>query len=131
MNAKGSTETTSLKASAEDFLRRVASGDVDEAYRRYVSPMFRHHNPHFRGDAESLKKAMRENAQKNPNKQLEIQRSLQDGNLVAVHSRVRQHAQDRGGVVVHLFRFNEDRIEELWDIGQAEPEAMANEHGMY
>jgi len=93
--------------------------------------MFRHHNPHFRGDAESLKKAMRENAQKNPNKQLEIQRSLQDGNLVAVHSRVRQHAQDRGGAVVHIFRFNVDRIEELWDVGQAEPEAMANEHGMF
>ena len=112
-------------------MRKVASGDVDEAYRQHVSPAFRHHNPYFRGDAESLKQAMRENAQKNPHKQLEIQRSLQEGNLVAVHSRVRQHAQDRGGALVHLFRFNGQRIEELWDIGQPVPESMANEHGMF
>jgi predicted SnoaL-like aldol condensation-catalyzing enzyme len=131
MSTSAESTATGLKMIAEDFLRKAASGDVDEAYRLYVSPTFRHHNPHFRGDAESLRNAMRENARKNPNKRLEIQRSLQDGDFVAVHSRVRQHDQDRGGAVVHLFRFNEKRIEELWDIGQAEPEAMTNQHGMF
>jgi hypothetical protein len=32
---------------------------------------------------------------------------------------------------VHLFRFRENRIEKLWDIGQAEPEKMVNEHGRF
>ena len=85
----------------------------------------------FRGDAKSLRDAMQENAQKNPNKILEIQRALQDGDLVAIHSRVRQNPQDRGAAVVHLFRFHENRIQELWDVGQAEPEKMVNEHGMF
>jgi hypothetical protein len=31
-------------------------------------PDFRHHNPYFRGDAESLMAAMEENARKNPDK---------------------------------------------------------------
>jgi predicted SnoaL-like aldol condensation-catalyzing enzyme len=48
-----------------------------------------------------------------------------------VHSRVRQNPQDRGGAVVHIFRFNDNQIEELWDIGQAEPEDMVNEHGQF
>jgi predicted SnoaL-like aldol condensation-catalyzing enzyme len=130
MNAKGSTDGENLKDIAQDFLRLAAAGNVDEAYR-HVSSMFRHHNPYFRGDAESLKQAMRENARKNPNKQMEIQHSLQDGNLVAVHSRIRHHAHDRAVAVMHLFRFNDDRIEELWDIGQAEPETMTNEFGMF
>lgn len=77
------------KETAMAFLRLVAEGKVREAYRKYISPEFRHHNPFFRGDAESLMSAMEENAVKNPNKILEIQRALQDGDLVAVHSRVR------------------------------------------
>lgn len=124
-------ETSKLKAAAMDFLRKVAAGNVDEAYRLHVGPAFRHHNPYFRGDAGSLKAAMQENAKRNPHKIFEIQRALQEGDLVAVHSRVRQNAQDRGGAVVHLFRFRNDQIEELWDIGQAEPGAMLNEHGMF
>ena len=120
-----------IKAAATDFLRQVAAGNVNEAYTRHVSSTFRHHNPYFPGDAESLKNAMRENARKNPGKIFEIQHALREGDLVAVHSRVRQHPQDRGGAVVHLFRFHQGRIEELWDIGQAEPEERVNEHGMF
>ena len=120
-----------MKAAAMDFLRKVAAGQVSEAYALHVSPTFRHHNPYFRGDAESLKNAMQQNALKNPDKVFEIQHALQEGDLVAVHSRVRQHPQDRGGTVVHLFRFHQGRIEEFWDIGQAEPEEMVNENGMF
>jgi predicted SnoaL-like aldol condensation-catalyzing enzyme len=131
MNSKPTPTMHDLKAIATDFLQKVAAGEVSDAYARHVGPNFRHHNPHFHGDAESLREAMQENAQKYPNKILEIKRALQDGDLVAVHSRVRQNPQDRGGAVVHIFRFNDNQIEELWDIGQAEPEDMVNEHGQF
>lgn len=114
-----------------DFLRLVASGKVREAYRRYVGSEFRHHNAFFPGDAESLMAAMEENAAMNPDKVLEVQRALQDGDLVAVHSHVRQHPGDRGAAVVHIFRFQGDRIAELWDVGQAVPESSPNELGMF
>jgi predicted SnoaL-like aldol condensation-catalyzing enzyme len=104
---------------------------VSAAYALHASPKLRHHNPYFRGDAESLQRGMQENAQQNPNKVFEVQHALQEGELVAVHSRVRLSPEERGGAVVHLFRFHEGRIEELWDIGQAEPEQMVNENGMF
>ena len=113
------------------FLRLAASGNVQEAYSRVVGTGVRHHNPYFPGDAESLKAAMRENAEKNPGKIFEIQRAIQEGDLVAVHSRVRQHADDPGGAVVHIFRFEGSKIMELWDVGQAQPEQSVNEHGMF
>lgn len=121
----------SLKTIAMDFLTLVAEGKVSEAYERYVGPGFRHHNPHFRGDAKSLKEAMEANAEKNPNKTLEIQRALEDGEHVAVFSRVRQNPGDLGGAVVHIFRFEGKRIAELWDIGQAVPEKLVNQNGMF
>jgi predicted SnoaL-like aldol condensation-catalyzing enzyme len=118
------------KDAAVEFLGLVASGKVREAYEKHVGAGFRHHNPYFRGDAASLMEAMEQNAAKNPNKLLEIQSAIQEGDRVAVFSRVRQNPQDRGGAVVHIFRFDRDRIVELWDVGQAVPES-ANENGMF
>ena len=123
--------TQSRKEAAIEFLTLVASGDVREAYQQYVGKGFRHHNPYFRGDAASLMEAMEQNAAKNPNKEFEVQRALQDGDHVAVLSRVRQTPGDRGGAVVHIFRFEGDRIAEFWDIGQSVPESNVNENGMF
>lgn len=37
------------KDQAVDFLHLIVSGKIDEAYKKYVSPDFRHHNPYFPG----------------------------------------------------------------------------------
>ena len=120
-----------LKDRAVNFLEMVAVGQVRQAYDEYVGPGFRHHNPFFKSDAGSLMAAMADNAAQFPDTQLEVQRALQDGELVAVHSKLRQTPQARSVAVVHLFRFEAGRIVELWDIGQAEPENPANEYGMF
>jgi predicted SnoaL-like aldol condensation-catalyzing enzyme len=121
----------SRKQTAIAFLRLAASGKAREAFQKHVAPDFRHHNPFFRGDADSLMTAMEENAAKNPDKVLEIQRALEDGDLVAVHSRVRQKPGDLGAAVVHILKFQGDRIVELWDMGQPVPETSPNENGMF
>ncbi|HEX7235710.1 MAG TPA: ester cyclase [Gammaproteobacteria bacterium] len=122
---------SSQKETAISFLRLVTSGKVREAYERFVAENFRHHNAYYRGDRESLLRAMEDNAAKNPNKALDVKRALEDGSYVAVHSHVRQHPQDRGVAVVHLFRFENERIVELWDVGQALPPESPNQNGMF
>jgi predicted SnoaL-like aldol condensation-catalyzing enzyme len=131
MSQQSVNSPASHKDIAMKFLRLAASGNIREAYDKHVCPEFRHHNPCFRGDAESLMVAMEENAAKHPDKVLEIQHALQDGNLVAVHSRVRLKPGDPGVAVVHIFRFQGNHIAELWDIGQPVPENSPNEHGMF
>lgn len=123
--------TQTRKEAAIEFLKLVVSGEIRSAYERHVGRTFVHHNPHFRGDAASLMAAMEEDAAANPGKILEIQLALQDGEQVAVFSRLRRNPDDRGGAVVHLFRFEEDRIVELWDIDQAVPEEVINDNGMF
>ena len=122
---------SSHKEMAVSFLRLAGSGKVREAYERFVAEAFRHHNAYYRGDRESLMRAMEDNAAKNPNKQLDVKLTLEDGSYVAVHSHVRQHPQDRGAAVVHLFRFENDQIAELWDVGQALPPESPNQYGMF
>ncbi|MFC4801600.1 nuclear transport factor 2 family protein [Neobacillus sp. GCM10023253] len=121
----------SLKENAVSFLQLVASGEVREAYSRYISPDFRHHNPFFRGDADSLMLAMEENAVHNPNKSLEVKRVIEDEEMVVVYSHIKQKPDDLGVAVVHIFRFHNDSIVELWDVGQPIPENSPNENGVF
>ena len=130
-NERSMNTTQDHKEAAIEFLCLVANGKVREAFGKHISPEFRHHNPYFQGDGESLMIAMEENAGLHPDKILEIQRALQDGDLVAVHSRVRLKPNDLGLALVHIFRFKENLIVELWDIGQAAPENSPNKCGMF
>ncbi|KAF0817595.1 MULTISPECIES: nuclear transport factor 2 family protein [unclassified Cytobacillus] len=126
-----STSNLSLKEKAVSFLQLAASGQVREAYKRFVSPVLSHHNPYFRGDAESLMLAMEENAKQNPNKKLDVKLAIQENETVAVHSHVKQNPEDLGGAVVHIFRFQDGKIVELWDVGQPIPEESPNGNGMF
>ncbi len=121
----------SHREKAISFLNLVASGKVREAYDTYVSLDFKHHNAYFRGDREWLMRAQEENAKKNPLLALETKLSLEDGDLVATFSHVRQNPDDPGAALAHIFRFEDDLIVELWDIGQAIPEDSPNENGVF
>jgi predicted SnoaL-like aldol condensation-catalyzing enzyme len=119
------------KAAAVGFLQGSASGNVREAYDRYVGSSFKHHNPYFGGDAASLRAGMEQNAAQNPVKALEVQRTIAEGDLVAVHSKVQMKPGDPELALVHIFRFDGDRIVELWDIAQPVPPDSPNENGMF
>jgi predicted SnoaL-like aldol condensation-catalyzing enzyme len=118
------------KDAAVSFLTLAASGRVRDAWAMYVGPRFRHHNPYFAGDAESLMKGMEENARQHPDKRLNVLHALEDGDFVAVHAHVRLKQGDRGVVIVHLYCFEDDRIVELWDISQPVPAESVNANGM-
>ncbi len=113
------------------FLQLASSGRVREAYDKYVAPDFIHHNAYYPADRESLAKGMEENARQFPNKIFEVQRVLQDGDLVAVHSRVKLKPEGPEIATVHIFRFEHGLIAELWDVGQTAPDNSPNEIGMF
>ncbi len=120
-----------LKQTARDFLNLIAKGEVEQAFARFVAEDLHHHTPYFRGDAQSLMYAMLENSQGFPQKSIELKHCLQEGNLVAIHSKVKLHKDDPGAALVHIFRFAEGKIIELWDIGQSTPESSPNQYGMF
>ena len=121
---------SSHKASAELFLK-LACSDVARAYRDLTAPNFRHHNVWFAPDAESLKRGMEDNLRQHPQKKIEIKQSIEEGNRVAVMSHVRFGPDDRGYALAHFFRFEGDRIAELWDMAQEIPENSPNTSGPF
>lgn len=127
---QSATRSSSKKEIAISFLKQAASGKVDEAYAK-VSPGFRHHNPYFAGDAGSLKAGMAEAHEKFPDTTLEVQHAWEDGDLVAIHSRVSHGADQPDISVVHMFRLEGDRIAELWDVGMEALKDSPNENGLF
>ena len=121
----------SNKNVAVSFLKMAANGKVQEAYAKFVGEGFRHHNPFFEGSAKSLQAGMEANASQNPDKVLDVKRVIAEGELVAAHSHVQQKSGERGAAVVHIFRFENSRIVELWDLGQPVPEDSPNQFGMF
>lgn len=119
------------KEIATDFLKLSSGGQARLAFAKYAGPAFRHHNAYFKGDAHTLMTAMDEDAKRVPGKIFEIKHILQDGSIVAAHSHLRQIPEDPGMAVIHIFRFESDKIVELWDFGQIIPEDMINENGMF
>ena len=119
------------KDAVVDFLRAAATGHARAAFAKHAAPGFRHHNPFFRGDAKSLWEAMDENAARFPDKVLEVKHLLADGDYVAAHSSVHMQPGDAGHAVVHLFRFDGDKVAELWDVGQQIPADSPNENGAF
>jgi predicted SnoaL-like aldol condensation-catalyzing enzyme len=123
--------TNDNKDAAVSFLQLASGGKVREAYSQFVGGSFRHHNPYFEGSAEALMAGMEQNARQNPGKVLEVKRAIAEGDFVVVHSHVRQRPGDPGAVVVHIFRFENGRIAELWDVGQPVQEKSPNQFGMF
>lgn len=124
-------KSSSKKDHAITFLTLSASGKLDEAYDNYIAPNFRHHNAYFAGDAESLKAGMAEAHKQFPDTTLEVQHAWEDGDLVAIHSRVSHGADQPDISVVHMFRFEGGRIAELWDVGMQAPKDSPNNNGLF
>lgn len=119
------------KQMAIDFLNLTAKGESRKAFDLFVAEDFIHHNAWFKGDRETLMLAMEESAKEQPDKIFEPLSALEDGDLVSVHSKMQITPNDRGYAIMHIMRFENDKIVELWDFGQAVPEDMVNENGMF
>ncbi len=119
------------KEIAEKFLMLTASGRVREAYEKYVHPDFFHHNPYFAGDRNSFLIGMEQSAAEFPNKQLEVLRTLADGDYAAVHGRIKIAPGMQWIILIHIFRFEGDKIIEEWEAGQEVPKNSPNQFGAF
>ena len=116
---------------ATEFLSLCASGKVREAYDRHVAENFRHHNAYFPGDRDALLTAMEQSAQSEPNKSYTVRQTIESADRVAVMSHLRRAQVDLEYAVVHILRFEQGRIAEMWDVAQEIPRDSPNQLGMF
>ena len=118
------------KEIAVRFLEVASSGNVREVYDQYVHPDFIHHNAYFKGDRETLLIGMEENQKQFPDKTYETLRTIEEGDLVAVHGKV-VLSPDMIYSLIHIFRFKDGKIIEEWEAGQQLLDDSPNENGIF
>jgi len=115
---------------AKAFLQGVVTDEVRNIYDLYTLPNFIHHNGYFSGDRESLLEGMAEDNIVHPNKKLTIKLAVSEPPYVTLLSHV-QITEDQEITVVHMYRFEGEKIAEMWDIAQEIPSNSPNKNGMF
>ena len=124
------TETIDRKALFEGFVDLMyRQRNVRAAFDRYVAVDYRQHNPGLPDGRDAARDAL---ADLFADRTFEPQvvRILVDGDLCALHLRVRRDGVDNAAVV-DLYRVNENLVVEHWDVIQPWPLTSANDHPMF
>lgn len=102
-----------------------------EAAKKYVGSKYIQHNPNVPDGAEAFTSYFEGYFKQNPKSRVEIKHALADGDLVALHLLSKQSDADRGRAIVDIFRVENGKIVEHWDVIQAVPEKSANNNTMF
>jgi predicted SnoaL-like aldol condensation-catalyzing enzyme len=104
--------------------------DADGALA-YVGDRYVQHNPNAADGPEGFRKFIGFLREKFPNSHSEIKRSFVDGDYVILHVHAVREPGSRGNAIVDIFRLENGKIVEHWDVVQAIPENPANSNTMF
>jgi predicted SnoaL-like aldol condensation-catalyzing enzyme len=89
------------------------------------------HNPNIADGPEGLKAFPGVFKEKFPNLRGDIKQIFADGDFVIVHVHGVRVPGERGSAIVDIFKLEDGKIVEHWDVLQPIPETSANTNGMF
>jgi predicted SnoaL-like aldol condensation-catalyzing enzyme len=129
-SAQGAEQST--KAMVTAFYKMVFyDHKVAQAFKTYVGATYKQHNPLVPDGIEPSVAFLSKSFETNPQAINEIKRVIADGDLVAVHVHSRPNDSDRGRAIVDIFRVENGKIIEHWDVIQPVPENAPNNNTMF
>ena len=102
-----------------------------EAVAKYIGNKYIQHNPHVPNGTDAFTGYFEALFKKNPQAQVIFKHSLADKDLVALHLNFKLNNEDRGQAIIDLFRLENGKIIEHWDVIQDVPETTANGNTMF
>ena len=118
------------KAVLEFYDKALNQKDFDAA-SQYFGPRYIQHNPGAPDGIEGFKAFIAMRKEKFPNAKSEIKRVFADGDHVILHVHSVREPGERGVAIVDIFRLENGKIVEHWDVVQPIPEKTANNNGMF
>jgi predicted SnoaL-like aldol condensation-catalyzing enzyme len=110
-----------------DVLQPLDASKVD----RYISPDYIQHSPMAAPGRQSLKAFLTMIRAASPHSSQRLLRSFVDGNYVILHYHVKKDPEDRGFVVMDIFRLEHGMVVEHWDCVQDVPAQSPNPISMF
>ena len=101
------------------------------AFETWVHPDYINHNPFAGTGRDAAVNFLQPFFDANPQARYIVHRVIADGDLVAVHNEARFNPDQPASAVVDIFRVENCKIVEHWDVVQPVPAQSANSNGMF
>ena len=114
-----------------DFYDKALNQKDFDAAAKYFGPRYIQHNPTAPDGIEGFKRLIAFLKEKFPNSRSEIKRVIAEGDIVVLHVHSVREPGQRGRAIVDMFRLENGKIVEHWDVIQDIPEKPANDNTMF
>jgi predicted SnoaL-like aldol condensation-catalyzing enzyme len=98
---------------------------------KYSGSHYTKHNPQAPDGFDAFIQFVEGFVEQFPQMSLDIKRAVAEGDLVVTHSLLKTSPEDRGTAVADIFRLEEGKVVEHWDVLQPVPESAAKDHPMF
>jgi len=119
------------KKTVVDFDEKALNQKDFDAAAKYLGPRYTQHNPNAADGPEGLRAFLGFLKEKFPDSRSEIKRVFAAGDHVILHVHAVREPGTRGNAIVDIFRLEDGKIVEHWDVVQPIPEKAANANGMF
>ena len=119
------------KKTVIDFYDKAINKKDFDAARVHLGERYIQHNPRAADGPEGLKGFIAFLKGKFPQYKSEFKRVLADGDFVIVHVHNVPEPGERGRAIIDIFRLENGKIVEHWDVAQDIPEKAANSNTMF
>lgn len=106
-------------------------GDPEGAVERYLGDRYIQHNPQAGDGPEAFIGFVKWYRGQFPELRVEIKRIIAEGDLVVTHGVLKTSPEDRGTAAADIFRLENGKIVEHWDVLQPVPDEAANDNTMF
>jgi predicted SnoaL-like aldol condensation-catalyzing enzyme len=114
-----------------DFYDKAINQKDFAAASKHFGNRYVQHNPIAEDGPEGLRKFIEFLRSKFPNYKSEFKRVFADGDYVIVHVHNMREPGTRGRAIIDIFKLENGKIVEHWDVAQDIPEKAANNNGMF
>jgi len=128
--AETAEQEANKKAVLEFYEAAINQKDFDKA-APYIGSRYTQHNPNAADGPEGLKRFLAFLREKFPQAHSEIKQVFADGDYVILHVHAVREPGTRGNAIVDIFKLENGKIVEHWDVIQPIPEQSANNNGMF
>ena len=129
--AAGAQTPEANKKNVVEFYNKALNDKDFDAASKYLGPRYTQHNPVAADGPEGLKGFIGFLRDKFPKSRSEIKRVFAEGDYVILHVHAVREPGTRGRAIIDIFKLENGKIVEHWDVAQDVPEKAANANGMF
>ena len=119
------------KKTVVEFYEAAINRKDFEAASKFFGPRYVQHNPNAPDGIEGFRAFLGFLREKFPESRSEIKRVWAEGDYVILHVHAVRAPGARGSAIVDIFKLENGKIVEHWDVIQEIPEKAANSNGMF